>query len=1013
MRATACAAIALSLASLASFAGERAGGSELLPNGDFEAGPRGWRYADGTAVREQGGLADAVRIVHRQGVGRSRALELSGRGAGVATRVQSAAAPVAGLRRVRLTAAVQLLEPERAVVEVALEWLDAAGRSLGVAPPHEAIVAAGEWEAVERTATPPEGAARARVRLGVPPEAKARFDELSLTEVLAEPRLVSLAPAVPLAAPEGPVEIVVRLANDGGLASASLVLDLRLAGEDTRRGLPPLAPGEARVVRLALPAPPPGIARAEARLTSIDGEHGRLAAPVAIRGETPAALEISSGERRLRFHSVRGRCVGVELLDLAEGQERSLATMPGLARFALARQAATHLFSGPVQLRGQEVQGRAEALGLVLEVTFAPAADGGFRIEGRLSARKRVELAAWVFPELVVGADEAKDGALLGGLELLDRRTPSSSPVAADPAIASRRLPEPDAVAAPYALVAREGVTVGLSWDPTRPWARGRDRPGVWFDVPDRWSGGGGHRLALLLPSGPAARPPDRLAARPPLVLVGGRGIELAARLVVRDTPDPARALAAELQLEGLPEPELPAGGLARLDEDALSFALDAFDPKAGGWVPRQGAEPGWHRDLAAALLTRAGGRDDRTGRRAREQVEAASARLLESGAAGDLGLEVALEVGHLPQALRALRGARGHLRHQAPDGSFPFRPRTEGERRLGRPGEVESGTTAGPLAELLELGATLGDERALAAARRGLEFLLQHCEVPAGAQTWEVPLAAPDLLAVASLIELELDGAEVFADDPQFAELLRADAARRARQGLAFVYTWQAPGRPGMRYATTPVFGASHRWLPWWGRPVQWVGLRYAAACARLAPLDASFPWRRLAEGIVGAAAIWIERAREPGVGNPWPGALPDAFRLVDGAFRPPWVGAQHTLAALDALEGRRRLYRAALRVGERTVRITSAFPLEDLSVEGKRLILVLDGPAGALGQLVVAPLRAAPGEVRSGGRALPIVAEEGFEVAACTHLADIDALLVSLRSPGGRFTVELDGLP
>jgi len=53
------------------------------------------------------------------------------------------------------------------------------------------------------------------------------------------------------------------------------------------------------------------------------------------------------------------------------------------------------------------------------------------------------------------------------------------------------------------------------------------------------------------------------------------------------------------------------------------------------------------------------------------------------------------------------------------------------------------------------------------------------------------------------------------------------------------------------MKYATIPIFGATFYTGSWFGVPVQWNGLDYAAACLDLAPYDTSFPWRQVGEGI------------------------------------------------------------------------------------------------------------------------------------------------------------------
>ena len=62
--------------------------------------------------------------------------------------------------------------------------------------------------------------------------------------------------------------------------------------------------------------------------------------------------------------------------------------------------------------------------------------------------------------------------------------------------------------------------------------------------------------------------------------------------------------------------------------------------------------------------------------------------------------------------------------------------------------------------------------------------------------------------------------------------------------------------------YATIGVMGATNWQAPLWlGQPVQWIGLVYAAALQRLAPLDPSGPWQTIARGITAGNSVSIFR--------------------------------------------------------------------------------------------------------------------------------------------------------
>jgi hypothetical protein len=143
---------------------------------------------------------------------------------------------------------------------------------------------------------------------------------------------------------------------------------------------------------------------------------------------------------------------------------------------------------------------------------------------------------------------------------------------------------------------------------------------------------------------------------------------------------------------------------------------------------------------------------------------------------------------------------------------------------------------------------------------------------VPRGAQTWEVPLHTPDILASAHLVSAYVLGYQLTGD----AGLLE-QARYWAWTGVPFIYlTPPVPGAVGL-YATIPVYGATEWVGSWFGRPVQWCGLVYGESLYQLALVDPSGPWKQLADGIAasGTQQVWPARdtARQ--------GLLPDFYLL------------------------------------------------------------------------------------------------------------------------------------
>src|SRR5215217_3839894 len=144
----------------------------------------------------------------------------------------------------------------------------------------------------------------------------------------------------------------------------------------------------------------------------------------------------------------------------------------------------------------------------------------------------------------------------------------------------------------------------------------------------------------------------------------------------------------------------------------------------------------------------------------------------------------------------------------------------------------------------------------------------------PEGAQTWELHLHVPDILAVPYLIDVNLDAHALTGDDSYLAE-----ADRWAWTGLPFTYLWRAYYRPIMAYCTVPVFGVTfHDVQSWFGVNVQWNGFIYADALFRLAQAKLDRNWQQVALGIV------ICGMQQQPLTGPWRGMYPDAFSLVRG---------------------------------------------------------------------------------------------------------------------------------
>ncbi len=472
-----------------------------------------------------------------------------------------------------------------------------------------------------------------------------------------------------------------------------------------------------------------------------------------------------------------------------------------------------------------------------------------------------------------------KQQALFAGLEYLDHDEPSSSEADIIGPEAQRQVPASFRITFPLMALQAHDRYVGLSWDPA---------PNVCalFDSPDRHFKSGGHVMGVLFPGCDGSNRAEgsllpyggeRLAAGKPLTLrvtlLGGKGQSV------------VPAVQQYVALRGLPP--IPKTGLDFQGYVALAAAswLDSKIREGnlfrhaypGRFTPQPAAD--------AALLTEWLARQTTDPALAHRLTEAAQGAIAQvppdaynfAGVSHVRYPVPALIYGAVAEnAERAQAEGRKLLSRFAPDGSVPYQPPANGAD-LGKThfAPDADGLTASVIVSLLEMATVSGDPDLEQQGLRMLRALDKFAgTVPRGAQTWEVPLHTPDILASALLVRAYTLGYALSGD----RHLL--DQARYwAWTGVPFVYLINPTGQPVGPYATTPVYGATHWTAPnWMGLPVQWCGLVYADALSRLLPYDPSGPWKRLADGITasGIQQTWPLKSNPARVG-----LLPDSFNL------------------------------------------------------------------------------------------------------------------------------------
>jgi hypothetical protein len=268
----------------------------------------------------------------------------------------------------------------------------------------------------------------------------------------------------------------------------------------------------------------------------------------------------------------------------------------------------------------------------------------------------------------------------------------------------------------------------------------------------------------------------------------------------------------------------------------------------------------------------------------------------------------------------------------------------------------------------------------------------------PEGAQTWELHLHVPDVLAVPYLIDINLGAYDLTGDAGYLQE-----ANRWAWTGLPFTYLWNPYYRPIMRYGTIPVFGVTfHDVQSWFGVIVHWNGLVYAHSLLDLAercPCDGPMDWRRFALGIIRHGM------QEQMTDGPYMGMYPDAFSAVKGDEDYTWwLNPQYVAINTFRLGGLNVDAKPmTLRAEGDVTRITSSARIIEARYDPEGITLVLDDAEGVPTHTLIAG--AMPEAILCEGQPL----ERVDDIESVRHgWQRLDAHHATLiKSPGGAATV------
>lgn len=626
------------------------------------------------------------------------------------------------------------------------------------------------------------------------------------------------------------------------------------------------------------------------------------------------------------------------------------------------RDSSAHLEQGVLTIaaRLRDADGVAWTLTQRCE-PLAAAGSGSIRVTTRIEVDRDRELfhVPWLtlFPGLGTFG-ERKTQAVLPGIEYLDDE-PSSSEADVRGRGAVRRLVSDVKLCFPMMALCQGGRYLAVSW--TRA-----DHPAVVFDSPDRVFRSGAHLLALWSPGVGPNREENTFAPHDSFTVPAGAPLEFAYTLSGGSGATIVPALRHWLRLQPLPPPPEFAGGLPAATRLLAQGWVDSAAYRDGRWrhaVWGKSFGPQPAVDAVAFMQWLTGQTGDAA---LDERLRQASEKGLRE-AAGDWAAAVS-HVPLTPLAALVLGDIQALLAKRAPDvrrqlESFPADRIVRYHRREGAPdyasthvADHANGLAAVALTSLVEYACWTGDA---ATTRSVLAILDRQTElyangVPRGAQTWEMPLHTPDILASGRLVHLYVL-AYLVSGEPRYLE----QARYWAWTGIPFIYLDPPVDAPVGLYATTAVLGATNWQAPYWiGQPVQWCGLVYRSALLELARVDAdnAATWTRLATGMTRSGL----QMTFPPADAERRGLLPDFYHLREQRSDGPAINPGTVQAGLPDAYGQA--------------------PLLDLRVVGPRRTRVL-----------------APGQITVAAQAMPA---GGFRVAVEPW-------------PKGAYDIHLAGVP
>ncbi len=526
------------------------------------------------------------------------------------------------------------------------------------------------------------------------------------------------------------------------------------------------------------------------------------------------------------------------------------------------------------------------------------------KTEYQLQTDGNRELLAFRGPMLYAGQGrnrERKTAALFPGLEFLENDERSSSTRDAAPPFDNRLVPHPYKITVPVMAVEMQKSVVGIIWNPLQTWDGENQMLSAVFASPNWHQYQKNHALGVFVPTVPAWVPENQTEASIPYPLTPSRPVSIKTEIIVDGNASILDAIAHWNDAYGAPEPL----SSPRSDEEEVLLSRhgfmqttwDAVTRKSRhcvDWAPHN--EPGfgtllWYDYLAT--------KEEHVKERVLEiakntTTESGAGSLAARGSCHILRWEFPFYIGNIKAALSYMEEeAQQRIATQESDGSWRWQPTNAKTTSLGQAGEAVLGTCAESALLLLKHARITGNKTSREAGLKALEFT-QQFSLPRGAQMWECPMYQPDVLAAAHAIGAYVEAYELTAEKKYLKR-----ATYWAATALPFLYHWHLPDRPGMLFASIPVFGTSFYTHPWFGVPVQWNGLVLAYYLQRLNRHTDDDRWLQIAEGTTVSAMYqqWED--------GEFKGTYPDGFYGFCTEGKGPHLNPEDIMVNVYTLRG------------------------------------------------------------------------------------------------------------